>query len=86
MEDPRTKDVVIAINDGAQDGRDVSWLWDVDFDSMVQNSSVLSYKTTGTRYADMGLRLKYAGIEEKKIQLFAEVKEAVNQALSGMFW
>lgn len=83
LEDPRTKDVVIAINDGAQDGRDVSWLWDVDFDSMVQNSSVLSYKTTGARYADMGLRLKYAGIEEKKIQLFAEVKEAVNQALSG---
>lgn len=82
LEDPRTKDVIIAINDGAQDGRDVSWLWDVDFDSFVENKQILSYKTSGVRYADMGLRLKYAGIPEEKIGLFSEMKSAVEKALA----
>lgn len=46
--------VMIAINDRDADGRDVSWLWNVDF-------SVLSsvHTVTGTRAADMALRLKY---------------------------
>ena len=32
MEDKRDKDIIIVINDNAQDGTDISWLWDVDFD------------------------------------------------------
>lgn len=32
MEDKREKDLIIVINDNAQDGTDISWLWDVDFD------------------------------------------------------
>ena len=32
MQDTAPKDVIITINDNAQDGRDISWLWDVDFD------------------------------------------------------
>ncbi len=83
LEDPRTKDIIIAINDGAQDGRDVSWLWDVDFDALVKDRLVLSYKTSGSRYADMGLRLKYAGIDAHKIGLYSDMKAALDAALSG---
>lgn len=32
MEDKKEKDIIIVINDNAQDGTDISWLWDVDFD------------------------------------------------------
>ena len=32
MEDPSDKDLIIVINDNAQDGTDISWLWDVDFE------------------------------------------------------
>ena len=36
--DKRKKDVIIAINDKANDGRDVSWLWDVDFDKIADET------------------------------------------------
>jgi len=50
---------MIAINDEYADGRDVSWLWDVDFSSL--NNRVVI--TSGIRSADMALRLKYDEIE-----------------------
>lgn len=53
--------VLIAVNDNYADGRDVSWLWDVD----IENWSVADTRiiTTGTRGYDMALRLQYADIE-----------------------
>lgn len=52
--------VIIAINDNYADSRDVSWLWDVDFSSL-KNIQVVS--TTGSRAADMALRLQYDDIK-----------------------
>lgn len=49
---------LIAINDNYADGRDVSWLWDVDFGK----SHFQTVQTTGSRSADMALRLKYDDI------------------------
>ncbi len=49
---------LIAINDNYADGRDVSWLWDVDF----SKAKITSVMTTGSRSADMALRLKYDDI------------------------
>ena len=51
-------DFMIAINDEIADGRDISWLWDVDFDRL-KNVKI----TSGLRAADMALRLKYADIK-----------------------
>lgn len=56
--------LMIAINDKLADGRDVSWLWDVDFSSL--KGSVLA--VSGTRAADMALRLSYDGIETREIE------------------
>ena len=61
LKDEKPKDVVILINDTYQDGEDVSWLWDVDFQYLA-NGNVKSITTTGTRRYDMGLRLKYENI------------------------
>lgn len=49
--------VGIVINDEYADGRDVSWLWDVDFSSLKARTKLVA--TGGTRAADMALRLKY---------------------------
>jgi UDP-N-acetylmuramyl tripeptide synthase len=56
---------LIAINDLSADGRDVSWLWDVDFELLCEGSAPLY--TTGIRGADMANRLKYAGISDDRI-------------------
>ena len=50
----RQRQTMIAINDNYADGRDMSWLWDVDF-SVLKNVSVVS----GVRAYDMALRLNY---------------------------
>ena len=57
---------LIAINDRDADGRDVSWLWDVDFELLASGNGVLS--TTGIRGSDMANRLKYAGVPLARIQ------------------
>ena len=61
MQDQAPKDIIIAINDNAQDGTDISWLWDVDFD-LLGNDSVKSITVSGIRCQDMRLRLKYVDI------------------------
>ena len=63
---------MIAINDNYADGRDMSWLWDVDFDSL-QEGGVQA--VTGIRAADMALRLQY---DEIAIDL---VEESIEKCL-----
>lgn len=58
-------DVLIAINDNYADGRDVSWLWDADFELLKSVSKQII--TTGVRAYDMAIRLKYAGIDNVKV-------------------
>lgn len=60
--DKRRKDVIIAINDNANDGRDVSWLWDVDFEK-VSDETLNTLTTAGIRVYDISLRFKYAGVK-----------------------
>ena len=61
MADTKDKDVIILINDRDQDGNDVSWLWDVDFDRFT-DQSIKSITVSGIRCQDMRLRLKYVDI------------------------
>lgn len=58
-------DVMFAINDNYADGRDTSWLWDVPFDSLKNKTIALA---SGTRAADMALRLSYDNVRVAKIQ------------------
>ncbi len=61
MQDKTQKDIIIAINDNAQDGTDISWLWDVDFD-LLGRASIHSITVSGIRCQDMRLRMKYVDI------------------------
>ena len=62
---------LIAINDLAADGRDVSWLWDVDFE-LLGGDRGATVATTGLRGADMANRLKYAGVAPARLQALPE--------------
>jgi UDP-N-acetylmuramyl tripeptide synthase len=57
---------MIVINDRHADGRDVSWLWDVDFELLAGGDTPLM--TSGIRGSDMANRLKYAGVSPNRIQ------------------
>ena len=59
-----TVPTLIAINDLYADGRDVSWLWDVDFELLAAGGAEIC--TTGLRGADMANRLRYAGIDPSR--------------------
>ncbi len=67
LKDPAPKDIIIQINDTLQDGTDISWLWDVDFQYLA-DSNASSITTAGTRKYDMGLRLKYEDIPCKSTE------------------
>ena len=55
--------VLIAINDNDADGRDVSWLWDVDFEMLAEaGENGVRFDVTGIRAHDMAVRLKYADL------------------------
>lgn len=72
--------VLIAINDLIADGRDVSWLWDVEFETLVNQEN--RYFVSGTRATDMALRLKYAGI--KDFTTIESVKDSLETALDSI--
>ncbi|MGF6990883.1 UDP-N-acetylmuramyl tripeptide synthase [Lachnospiraceae bacterium PF1-21] len=77
LRDEKEKDVIIQINDGFQDGRDISWLWDVDF-QYLQEAKACSLVCLGTRRYDMALRLKY---EDVAYSVADSMEEAVRAAL-----
>ncbi len=56
---------MIAINDNDPDGRDISWLWDVDFNSLQKRGVAV---TSGKRASDMALRLQYDNVETRLIE------------------
>ena len=65
--DNAPKDIVFQINDRAQDGRDVSWLWDVNF-GYLKKSGAAAVFTTGTRRFDIALRMKYEDISSRPVR------------------
>jgi UDP-N-acetylmuramyl tripeptide synthase len=70
---------IIAINDDYADGRDVSWLWDVSFDKELLGDAPVA--TSGTRAADMALRLKYDGVPTNKIE--PNLSDCLDNTLTG---
>lgn len=72
-------DLLIAINDNYADGRDVSWLWDAQFEYL--NKHEAKIVVSGRRAEDMAVRLKYAGINQDQIIIENDLKGALLQAL-----
>ena len=64
--------LVLALNDAIADGRDVSWIWDVDFEPLLPHAGRVV--VTGERAAELGLRLVYGGLSEDRLAFRGEVR------------
>src|SRR2546427_9284497 len=73
--------VLIAINDLTADGRDISWLWDVDFEMLAGH--VRSLVVSGIRADDMALRLKHAGMPGSAMTIDGDLGHAWDAALKA---
>jgi UDP-N-acetylmuramyl tripeptide synthase len=74
---PRT--LLVALNDEIADGRDVSWIWDVDFEPLL--GSLERLVATGERAAEMALRFKYAGLPAGAIEVVPSLEDALDRGL-----
>jgi UDP-N-acetylmuramyl tripeptide synthase len=76
----RELDLLGVLNDGVADGRDVSWVWDADWELLA--GGVRRMTCAGTRAAELALRLKYAGVDETRLQVVESVPAALDAALA----
>jgi lipid II isoglutaminyl synthase (glutamine-hydrolysing) len=74
-------DLWIALNDRIADGRDVSWVWDADFELL--EGAVRRVTCSGTRAPEMALRLKYAGWPESSIAIEPEIEASLDSAVAA---
>ena len=71
---------VVALNDAIADGRDVSWIWDVDFEPLLDGLDTVV--VTGARAAELALRFKYGGFDESRIVVEPALGAAVDRGLA----
>jgi UDP-N-acetylmuramyl tripeptide synthase len=74
-------DLWIALNDRIADGRDVSWIWDADFELLADG--VRRVICAGTRAPEMALRLKYAGWPAEAIEVMEPIPSSLDRAVSS---
>jgi UDP-N-acetylmuramyl tripeptide synthase len=72
-------DLWLALNDRIADGRDVSWIWDADFELLAPIAERVV--CSGTRAPEMAVRLKYAGLDGARIDVRGPIGEALDLAV-----
>jgi UDP-N-acetylmuramyl tripeptide synthase len=70
---------VIALNDAIADGRDVSWIWDVDFEPLGDGLEHLI--ATGSRASELALRFAYGGLPRDRIEVVPSLERALDRGL-----
>jgi UDP-N-acetylmuramyl tripeptide synthase len=76
--EPGEHDLLCVLNDRIADGRDVSWVWDADFEVLA--GRIRRATCSGTRAAEMALRLKYAGVPADRLAVEPDVGRALDAA------
>ena len=71
-------DLLAVLNDNVADGRDVSWVWDADFELLA--GRVRRVTCAGTRAAELAVRLKYAGVDPQRLVVVPELEDALDAA------
>ena len=71
--------VLVALNDATADGKDVSWIWDVDFEPLVPGLERLV--ASGDRAAELALRFKYGGFDDEAIEVVPRLEGALDRGL-----
>ncbi len=76
--EPGEHDLLGVLNDHIADGRDVSWIWDADFELLA--GRIRRATCSGTRAADLAARLKYAGVDPSRIDVREDLADALQAA------
>jgi UDP-N-acetylmuramyl tripeptide synthase len=76
--EPGEHDLLGVLNDNIADGRDVSWIWDADFELLAGRMRRVT--CSGTRAAEFAVRLKYAGVEPERIRVQPDLAVALAAA------
>ncbi len=71
--------LVVALNDEIADGRDVSWIWDVDFEPLLPSLETLV--ASGGRAAELALRFRYGGLDKGAVELEPDLGDALDRGL-----
>jgi lipid II isoglutaminyl synthase (glutamine-hydrolysing) len=79
--EPGEHELLGILNDRTADGRDVSWIWDADFELLAQR--VRRVTCAGTRAAELALRLKYAGVPVTRLNVVPQLAPALDGALAS---
>jgi lipid II isoglutaminyl synthase (glutamine-hydrolysing) len=79
--EPGELDMFAMLNDRTADGRDISWVWDADFERVADRLRRVT--CAGTRAAELALRLKYAGVPVDRIHIAAGLPAALDEALAA---
>jgi len=72
--------LVLALNDAIADGQDVSWIWDVDYEPILEH--VGRVVVSGERAAELGLRLLYGGLPEAQLEVEPSLERALDHGLA----
>ena len=73
--------LMVALNDGTADGKDVSWIWDVDFEPLFAGGAVARIIASGERAAELALRFKYGGFPAEQIEVVPALDRALDEGL-----
>jgi UDP-N-acetylmuramyl tripeptide synthase len=71
--------LVVALNDRIADGRDVSWIWDVDFEPVLEVAGRIV--VSGERAAELALRFTYAGFPRERLEVVTDLEAALDRGL-----
>ncbi|MFN2450908.1 MAG: MurT ligase domain-containing protein [Candidatus Dormibacteria bacterium] len=74
---------LVALNDGIADGRDISWIWDVDFERLATSTRRPQVVLSGRRAADLAVRLKYAGMPADRVLVEPSLESALLHAAAS---
>jgi len=81
-QDPASKSLFIALNDNAADGRDISWIWDADVETITRaEAAINAVICSGQRSGDIALRIKYAGFDTDRIRIESRLQEGIAMAI-----
>ena len=72
--------LLLALNDAIADGKDVSWIWDVDLEPLLARAG--SVIASGDRAAELGLRCVYGGLDEAALELEPDLERALDRGLA----
>ena len=84
LEEKDPYNALFSINDNVNDGRDISWIWDIDFERLHQHAPEKIF-VSGTRAHDLQVRLKYAGFKSELVDTSDQMMDQLSDDTNKVY-